>query len=461
MPLPSPPSCKYMYINVHAYIHVHVSGFGNLFAFLLVVLLHSPLPLPPSFLQQISELDIIRRLMPDVPLLFATVSPDNILPARRTSTDSYGVASVISYIYEQLCKLGYFNDVTHSSVAPPAPPSISPHDNPDLNPDLAFNFVPVDTMVTNFVDFIPELLSFVQCNMRQQITSAASSLHDAHARCLQTLILYAHDLTRDSLVTPRKIRYAREMEEKLYTQLIELASRKQSEIKDIVMHTIMEAADEIVAEVISLQLEGVSLEESGAASDAKTLRQCITMMQDHIFVQLSKQISTRLVGSVNYLRESVIGTLQRVVDGLEETVGAEQVMFVGDKTSSEALRQILDSAYTLEFSERTSTSAVRLFLERLKQTFSGPSYKTTNLRDPQWREKYTRQLIDSLSASRLAKSICAQFRSKVGASHEAFLSAMKQLENRQSGRLKEKEGQRETIRKVGRDTLTAAANYLS
>ena len=60
-------------------------------------------------------------------------------------------------------------------------------------------------------------------------------------------------------------------------------------------------------------------------------------------------------------------------------------------------------------------------------------------------------MISGLSATRLAKSICAQFRAKVTASHETFLSAIKQLEMRHSGRLKETEEQRDTIRKVGRE----------
>ena len=393
--------------------------------------------------------------MPDVPLLFAIVAQDAPAAAvaaamgRRAPTDSPALIACMNKIYEQLCQLGYLNDVTISNSLPLGPPIIGPHSNPDCNPDLSFNFVPVDTIVANFTDFTPELLSFVQCNMRQQITSAASSLHDAHARCLQTLILYAHDLARDVLVTPRKLKYAKQMEEKLYTQLIELASRKQSEIKDIVTHTIDEALDEIIAEVQALQLEGVNLEESGAASDAKTLRQCMGIIQDHIFRQLSNQISSRLVTSVDYLRESVIGTLKRVVEGLEESTIISDTTLEGD--SSRALRQILDSAYTLEFNERTSTSTVRLFLERIKSTFNGPSYKTINLRDESWREKYTRSLIESLSASRLAKGICAQFKTKVGVSHEAFLAAIKQLENRHSGRLKETEGQRDTIRKVSQN----------
>ena len=57
--------------------------------------------------------------------------------------------------------------------------------------------------------------------------------------------------------------------------------------------------------------------------------------------------------------------------------------------------------------------------------------------------------MSSLSGTRLAKSICAQFRSRVTSSHETFLAAIKQLEMRHSGRLKESEGQRDTIRKVG------------
>ena len=392
---------------------------------------------------------MLRRLMPDVPLLFALMSQDGPAAAiaaamgRRGSYENPALIASMNKIYEQLCKLGYLNDVTLANSIPTGPPQINPHDNPSNNPELSFSFVPVDTMVANFIDFTPELLNFVQCNMRQQITSAASSLHDAHARCLQTLILYAHDLARDVMVTPRKIKYCRQMEEKLYTQLIELASRKQSEIKEIVGTTIQTSVDDIVKEIVDMELEGINLEESGAASDAKTLRQCISLIQDHIFRKLSNDISARLVSSVNYLRESVIGTLKRVIEGLEETT--EEPM---EGESSRALKHILDSAYTLEFNERTSTSTVRLFLERLKQQFSGPSYKTLNLRDPSWREKYTRHLIDSLSASRLAKGICAQFRSKVSASHDSFLAAMKQLENRHSGRLKETEGQRETIRKV-------------
>ncbi|CAI8045173.1 Dual serine/threonine and tyrosine protein kinase [Geodia barretti] len=376
--------------------------------------------------------------MADVPLLFAVVSQEYMNMRRPSSEQSSHQISIMSQIYDQLCRLGYLNDVSPSH----SPASIAPHDVPDTNPELNFNFIPVDTIVTNFLDFTPELLSFVQCNMRQQITSAASSLHDAHARCLQMLILYAHDLARDVLVTPKRIKYARTKEEELYTQLIDLASKKQGEIKELVHTAIAEAAEDVVSQVVQLEFDDSSLDSSYQAPDQKTAKKCVIQIQELVFKELSRQISDKLISSVDYLRESVVGTLRRCLEKLEDSVSGDV-----SQDTSQALSQILDTAYNLEFNERTSTSAVRLFVERIKSAFQGPSLKHTKM-DSGWREKYVRQMIASLSATRLAKSICAQFRAKVTVSHETFLAAIKQLEMRHSGRLKETEGQRDTIRKV-------------
>lgn len=50
-------------------------------------------------------------------------------------------------------------------------------------------------------------------------------------------------------MTPKRIKYARTKEEELYTQLIDLASRKQSEIKELVHQAIADATDDIVTQV--------------------------------------------------------------------------------------------------------------------------------------------------------------------------------------------------------------------
>ena len=270
---------------------------------------------------------MIRRQMIDVPLLFAIISQDFMSVSRKhsgpDSPSSYG--GVKTVIEDQLCKLGYLNDVTEQFQSiMPSPSSVHPHDNPELNPELGFSFVPVDTIVTNFLDFTPELLGFVQCNMRQQITSAASSLHDAHARCLQTLILYAHDLARDVLVTPKRIQYSRAKEEELYTQLIDLASKKQSEIKELVHQAIADVTDQIIHEICQMNFEGVELDSSMQVPDTKSAKKCVHQIQEVVFRELSRQISDRLVSSVNLLRESVVGTLQRCLEKLEESATVEE-----------------------------------------------------------------------------------------------------------------------------------------
>ena len=157
--------------------------------------------------------------------------------------------------------------------------------------------------------------------MKQEITSAASSLHDAHARCLQTLILYAHDLARDVLVTPKRIKYARTKEEELYTQLIDLASRKQSEIKELVHEAIADCSDDIIQQVVQLNFEDFNLDESLQAPNSKTFKLCTQQIQELVFRELSRQISDRLIHSVNYLRESVVGTLRRCLEKLEGSAG--------------------------------------------------------------------------------------------------------------------------------------------
>ena len=376
--------------------------------------------------------------MPYIPVLFICVSMTSI------TMDAPNQSSIEDETCTRLMSMGYLSE--DASVVPPmvppnpsSPVAISPFDPSDTT-SLSFSFIPADKFVISLVDFSATLLEFVECNMNLQITNAASSLHDAHARCLQSLILAAHDLARDVMVTPKRIQYAREKEELLYKQLMELASKKQSEIKDLVSSAVHDTQSNIVAEVLQMQFEGLNVSTSGVAGDAKTMRKCQNQVQNVVYRMLSTEVSKKLVESVDYLRESVVGTLQRCLQHLE---GADAQI---DDTSR-ALKQILDAAYSLEFTERTSASAVRLFFERLKQSFRGAPWK--NLRvDSNWKEKYVSQLIDGLSASKLAKSICSQFRAKVATAHETFEHALRRLELHHSGRMKQNESQRDTIRKV-------------
>ena len=179
--------------------------------------------------------------------------------------DAPNQSSIEDETCTRLTSMGYLSEDT--SVIPPmvppnpsSPVAISPFD-PSNTTNVSFSFIPADKFVTSLVDFSATLLEFVECNMNLQITNAVSSLHDTHARCLQSLILGAHDLAPpcDVMIMPKRIQYAREKEELLYKQLMELASKKQMEIKDLVSSAVQDTQSNIVAEVLQIQFEGINL----------------------------------------------------------------------------------------------------------------------------------------------------------------------------------------------------------
>ena len=194
----------------------------------------------------------------------------------------------------------------------------------------------------------------------------------------------------------------------LYQNLVDLCTKQASEIKDIVMTTVAEQQDVIVAKAVNMEFSDVRIPEDGVITDSKTIRKCMAQIQDTVYQQLSHLVADRIVDSISILRESAVGTLQRCLENLEESAR----MDLPTADTSEALKQIIDAAYALEFHERNSFSAVRLFFERMRQNFRGAPWKSFQV-DAAWKEKYARQLIAGLSASRLAKSISQQFRTKV------------------------------------------------
>ncbi len=71
-------------------------------------------------LQQLNELELIRRKMPDVPLMFGMISQDN-MNLRKSMDSSHQLVGVLSHIYQQLYSIGYLSDLG-SGTPIPLPP---------------------------------------------------------------------------------------------------------------------------------------------------------------------------------------------------------------------------------------------------------------------------------------------------------------------------------------------------
>ena len=72
-------------------------------------------------------------------------------------------------------------------------------------------------------------------------------------------IFTAFDMTRDLLITPRRLEFAREKETELYTSLMNIALRKQDEIRRIIATTVETMRDELINRAANHEFKGRDL----------------------------------------------------------------------------------------------------------------------------------------------------------------------------------------------------------
>ena len=85
-------------------------------------------------------------------------------------------------------------------------------------------------LVENFENF-GNIVQFTRQVLRTYLLQTISLLNLVHTRCLQSFIMRAFDMARDMQITPRKLEFAKKKEIELYSTLMDIAVKKQDEIK--------------------------------------------------------------------------------------------------------------------------------------------------------------------------------------------------------------------------------------
>lgn len=338
------------------------------------------------------------------------------------------------------------------------------------------------------LDELDALNHFVRGVLRSHLVTVAMHLNQVHCAILRRFILCAFDKAREIQITPARMRYALEKEKELYNVLVAMASEKQAEVTVLITITLESMRTELVEEAAQYQFRGASLSaagESGPEGTPRAVRLAATEIQQLVLSRLSHAVARRLVCSMDCLQDSVVGTLLRTLCSLEKTdkaeVGdiadmADPELFVsqdskdtaenwdlssctesqglvvstnqGPQLASDALKQILSAAYSVQLSTSSSSSVMHGFVERLRQLLHSVQlpWSAPPRLDAAWRRRVALEMLDSLSPQRLAKSISSQFRERVRLSHEAFLTALRSLANHYTGHLEKTEEQRVAIR---------------
>jgi receptor-interacting serine/threonine-protein kinase 5 len=111
-------------------------------------------------------------------------------------------------------------------------------------------------LVENF-DSFPNLVHFAAQVLQRHLVRAVSLLNVVHTRCLQNFIMVAFDMARDMMITPKRLEFARSKEIELYASLMDIALKKQDEIKVIILDTISSMRDDLMLKAENYSFQGV------------------------------------------------------------------------------------------------------------------------------------------------------------------------------------------------------------
>ncbi|XP_076344116.1 dual serine/threonine and tyrosine protein kinase-like isoform X2 [Tachypleus tridentatus] len=396
--------------------------------------------------KELDDLITLKKIAPTHPVFFVCSQP---LPTCELTESEQHARSVLlsthsqfhkesrlaspkkgSSVYQQLCGLGYLSSVVVQSKLKHRKWFSEPY---EVESELVVNF-------ENF----PSILLFTRHVLQSLLAKVSTLLNESHNRCLRMFILTAFDMTRDMTMTPKRLEYIRQREAELYTSLLTITNKKQEEIRHLIVSTIIGMRDELLEEAANHQFQGLCLSEKRESLSLREIQICTMEIQNLLLNKLKSSVAARLIGSVDCLRDSFVGTLERCLLSLEKSL-SEGGEF--SQTSS-ALKQTLTAVYQVELTIETSASGLRVLLAKVKQWVQTLFWKTPLTVDVDWKRKVAADMLDSLSDTHLTRSICVQFRDRLKDSHEQFLSSLQHLESLHLGRLQHTEEQRLKVKKM-------------
>ncbi|XP_066059876.1 dual serine/threonine and tyrosine protein kinase [Chamaea fasciata] len=307
--------------------------------------------------------------------------------------------------------------------------------------------VPGSSVLVEQLEKLRLLSSFSRQVLQKHLVEAATRLSEVHGRCLNIFINQAFDMQRDLQITPKRLEYTRRKESELYESLMGIANRKQEEMKEMIVDTLGSMKEELLEDAASMEFRDIIIPENGEPVSSRDIKRCIQQIQELIISRLNQAVANKLISSVDYLRESFVGTLERCLKSLEESWegsvhpprGTDRAREGSVHITSNYLKQILNAAYHVEVTFHSGSTVTRMLWEQIKQIIQRLTWVSPPAISRDWKRKVAQDAIESLSASKLAKSICSQFRTRLNSSHEAFAASLRQLEDGHSGRLERTE----------------------
>uniref|UniRef100_A0A2R9AWP2 Dual serine/threonine and tyrosine protein kinase n=1 Tax=Pan paniscus TaxID=9597 RepID=A0A2R9AWP2_PANPA len=231
------------------------------------------------------------------------------------------------------------------------------------------------SMLVEQSEKLRHLSTFSHQVLQTRLVDAAKALNLVHCHCLDIFINQAFDMQRDLQITPKRLEYTRKKENELYESLMNIANRKQEEMKDMIVETLNTMKEELLDDATNMEFKDVIVPENGEPVGTREIKCCIRQIQELIISRLNQAVANKLISSVDYLRESFVGTLERCLQSLEKSQD------VSVHITSNYLKQILNAAYHVEVTFHSGSSVTRMLWEQIKQLEAGHSGRLEKTED--------------------------------------------------------------------------------
>lgn len=338
-------------------------------------------------------------------------------------------------------------------------------------------------------DLIICLLDYLVNHLKVLAIRGTTILFKFHESCLGKLINFTYEMVRHTVISPAKIKYAREKEQLLFDNLNNLANVKQEELREIISITIennrQKILDCVEAHVIrdidlisfsdritdDLYIVNIdedlsescsthsSLSSSGELTSARIIkkqtvkhakdqRKCTSQIHELVMNKINECIAVKLEDSIQILKENYIGTLKRCLQSLEDQqCSAQDSERDNLNSASKSLQIIINSVYHFDINLAEQSNILDLFVHKIKEIFTALPWSSCPVLDKEWKLQTGNNLINSISATKLSKIFCNQMKERLKSSHLLFLSSIKALENKLNSRLEKNEDCQRLIRK--------------
>ncbi|CAF4287462.1 unnamed protein product [Rotaria sp. Silwood2] len=369
----------------------------------------------------LEELRSFRTIATNEPILFIRIDSTN---NSSSNTDETPCVEA----FRQLCELGFVSLLSTESC-----------DNTSETSSSLFQSDMIDNGLSNFTLF----LNYIDKHVDRLTIHAVNILQSSQELCLDVFNDSAFEMARDMLITPKRLSYTREKEKDLYESLISLTNSKQNEIQKLIFEAVNEIQETLTDQACSLEISGIELTDQLTVKTARDLKKCTSFVQDFVLARLNKAIGEKLSSSVSILRQDYVGTLTRCLSHLERNQEDDEA----STSASNALQEILQSAYQVNISLPTNSNLFKILIAKMKEVFRTFSWNNCPRIDPDFKRSVALNMLQNVSDAKLAKIVCTQLNDRIRMSHDNFETLLKQLEHRHSDRLKSTEDKQQRVRK--------------